>query len=204
MNKNYIYLTLLLIVLAGGLFLLPEKENYQHMDPEDLMWSIVQPTRYVSTDQVAKRIIEGDPTLELIDVRTIDEFEEFSLQGAINIPIDSIMVPEYQDYLGIEDMSAVFYSDDDIKADQAWVLAKRLGYDHIYVMKGGLNCWIRTIIKPERPASTAAASEFELYSFRRGASMYFTGAEIAIPDDEGKQKVQVARKKKTVVAEGGC
>jgi hypothetical protein len=149
-------------------------------------------------------IIEGDPTLELVDVRNEYDYFEYSLPKALSIPLDSIMVDPYQDYLGIENMYVVFYSNDDILADQAWVIAKRMGYGSIYVMKGGLNCWIRTIIQPEAPAETASKEEFELYDFRRGASMYFTGAELATSSESNAKSVTVKRKKKASVAEGGC
>lgn len=204
MNKNYIFLALLLIVLAGGLLFLPERDNYQQIKPEELMLDIVQTSRFVTTDQVAEMIIEGDPTLELVDVRSADEYGEFSLPGSINIPLDSLMIDEYQDYLGIEDMNVVFFANDDIKADQAWVISKRMGYSSLYVMTGGLNCWMKTIIQPEMPVETASKEEFEKYAFRKGASMYFTGAEIALPDNAGKSTVTVTRKKKSTVAEGGC
>jgi len=203
MNRNYIYLTILILLLAGGVFFLPERSNEKQLNPESLMWEIVQPTRYVSTDQIAERIIEADPTLELIDVRSTDEYEEFRLQGALNLPLDSILIESYQDYLGIEDMKAVFYSNDDIKADQAWVIARRLGYSNIYVMKGGLNCWINTIITPPKPKETDSKAAIELYSFRKGASVYFTGATLSESDDI-KSDVVVTRKKKKAVAEGGC
>ena len=168
------------------------------------MREIVQPTRYVTTDQVSSLIIQGDPTLILVDVRNEYDYFEYSLPNAVNIPLDSIMVEAYQEYLGIEDMHVVFFSNDDILADQAWVITKRMGYGSTYVMKGGLNRWITTIIQPERPDETASKAEFELYSTRRGASMYFTGAEIAAPEAGSKQAVTVKRKKKTTVAEGGC
>ena len=187
-----------------GVFFLPERENNQHMDPDELMLQIMQPTRYVSTDEIARMIIEKDPTLELIDVRSTDEYNEFRLENALNIPLDSIMVEAYQDYLGLEDMNAVFYSNDDIKADQTWVIAKRLGYNNIYVMTGGLNCWVSTIIQPVKPEETASLEEFELYSFRKGASIYFSGAVLDDSSDEAKSGVVVARKKKKAVAEGGC
>lgn len=204
MNRNYIVLTFLLLMLAGGLFLLPERQNYQHMDPEELMWDIVQPTRYVSTDQVAKMIIEGDPTLKLVDVRSAEDFQAFSLPAALNVPLDHLLDAENRDYIGLEDRSTVFYAEDDIKSDQAWVIARRLGYNSVYVMKGGLNCWIKTIIKPEMPAASAAKPDFDLYSFRKGASLYFTGTDIEATDEGSKQAVQVVRKKKSSVAEGGC
>lgn len=204
MNKNYIFLALLLIVLAGGLFFLPDRNNYLQIKPEKLMLDIVQTSRFVTTDQVAEMIIEGDPTLELVDIRSSDEYSEFTLPGSINIPLDSIMIDEYQDYLGIEDMNVVFFGNDDIKADQAWVIAQRMGYANLYVMEGGLNCWIKTIIQPERPIETASKEEFERYAFRKGASMYFTGTEISVPGESAKTAITVTRKKKKTVAEGGC
>jgi 3-mercaptopyruvate sulfurtransferase SseA len=114
------------------------------------------------------------------------------------------MVNDYHGYLGIEDMNVVFVSNDDIRADQAWVIAKRMGYSSLYVMKGGLNYWINTIIKPEQPDETASKEDFERYAFRKGAGMYFMGSEISVPDEVTKSAVTVKRKKKSTVAEGGC
>ena len=204
MNRNYIILAVLFLILAGGLLVLPERENYQQIKPEELMRDIVQTSRYVTTDQVAEMLIEGDPTIMLIDVRDAYDYFEYSLPKAHNIPLDSIMVDEYQDYLGIDNLNVVFFSNDDIRSDQAWVIAKRMGYGSIYVLKGGLNCWINTIIQPKVPEETASKEDFELYDLRRGASMYFTGAEIATTTEGGAKSVTVVRKKKTSVAEGGC
>lgn len=205
MNKNYIYLTVLILILSAGIFFLPERDNDNYLNPEELMREIVQTSRFVTTDDVAEMIIEKDPTLELIDVRSSDEYEEFTLQYAVNIPLDSINIESYQEYLGIEDMNAVFFSNDDIKADQAWVIARRLGYTNIYVLKGGLNCWVNTIIKPVKPGETESTEAFERYNFRKGASMFFTGAEINTADAGGeKSSLKITRKKKTAVAEGGC
>lgn len=205
MNRNYILLTALMIILAGGLLIVPERQQYHQISPDELLWEIIQPTRYVSTDKVAQLIIEGDPTLELVDVRQASDYEKFSLPNSINIPLDSLLQPAYQDYLGIEGMKVLFYSNDDIKADQAWVLAKRLGYNKIYVMKGGLNCWIKTIIQPQEPSANSPATEFALYDFRKGAQIYFTGAKTETSDKSSKKKkVKIQRKKKKTAASGGC
>jgi rhodanese-related sulfurtransferase len=203
MNRNYILLTVLLLVLSGGLLFLPERSNTVQVAPEDLMLDIVQPTRYISTDKVARMIIEKDPLLLLIDVRSDYEFEEFSLPGSVNLPMDSLLTDYADDILNIEDVNTVLFSDDDIKADQSWVIAKRLGYKNIYVMKGGLNCWITTVIEPEPPAETSPVTDFELYRFRQGASAYFTGTDISGESGE-KVKLNVTRRKKETVAEGGC
>lgn len=203
MNRNYIILTFIMILLAVGTVFLSTKREHEQIEPAQLLAEITQPTRFVTTDQVAKLIINHDPSLLLIDVRSADEYEKFSLPGAISLPIDSLMSKNYLGYLGIRGTKAVFYSDDDIKADQAWVLAKRLGFDNIYVMKGGLNCWMETIIRPEIPDADAPKTAWDNYSFRKGASMYFTGAETGT-GEASKVKIEVKRREKSSVAAGGC
>ncbi len=203
MNKNYIILTILMLVLAVGTLFLRMSNEPKQIDPEELLQEIIQPTRYVTTDQVAKMIIQGDPSLMLIDVRSTDEYIEYTLPGAVNIPLEDLLVEDNLLYLGIPGKKVVFVSNDDIKADQAWVLTKRLGYGSTYVLKGGINCWMQTIIDPQQPEETAAATDFETYSFRKGAQMYFTGAGS---DDGGSNQVnvQVQRRQKSNVAAGGC
>ncbi len=204
MNRNYIFLTLLMLALALGTFFLKKKPAGPETKPEALLLEIVQPTRYVSTDQVAKMIIQKDPSLEIVDVRSPGEFAKFTLPNAINLPPDSLLTPSGNEQLGIPGMKVVFISDDGIKADQEWVLAKRLGYKDIYVMKGGLNRWIETIIQPKEPGEGAPYTAFEQYEFRKGARLYFTGAKLKKTTGSKKIKVVVRRKKKAAVASGGC
>ncbi|RLD88278.1 MAG: hypothetical protein DRJ09_08730 [Bacteroidetes bacterium] len=205
MNRNYLFLTLLMLVLAIGTFFIKKDDVYKNqIKPETLLQVITQPSRYVTTDQVAKRIIEKDPTLELIDVRLPGDFDKFTLPDAINVPLKDIFTDKGQDNLGIEDLNVVFFSNDDIIADQAWVIATRLGYKNMYVMKGGLNCWIETIINPTMPPETASEIEFEQFRFRKAASLYFTGGSTTQPVSVTKAKVKVRRKKKEKAASGGC
>jgi rhodanese-related sulfurtransferase len=203
MNRNYIFLTALMLLLAVGTVFLSKSDKQKQIEPDKLLWEIIQPTRYVSTDEVAKMLIQKDPSIELIDVRTPKEFDSFSLPNAINLPLDSIASESSLEYFGIPGMHVIFFSNDAIQADQAWVMAKRLGFDATYVMKGGLNRWIETIIQPKEPAEGEARTAFELYQFRKGAQLYFTGAKVETTTKVKKEKVIIRRKKKAV-ASGGC
>ncbi|WP_167617662.1 rhodanese-like domain-containing protein [Maribellus sediminis] len=203
MNRNYIFLTILMLVLAGGTLFLSMNDEPDQIDPKVLLEEMIQPTRYVSTDQVAKMLIQGDPSLMLIDVRSEDDYSYYTLPGAVNIPLDSLLVNGNLSYLGMPGTKVVFVSNDDIKADQMWVLTKRLGYNSTYVLKGGINCWMQTIIEPQRPSDDAPAVDFETYTFRKGAQMYFTGAGIG-ESEATKVDVEVRRREKSNVAAGGC
>ena len=202
MNKNYLFLTILMLALAVGTLFLNKEKEYEQIKPDELLWDIIQPTRYVTTDQVARMIIAKDPTLELVDVRDAKQFGKFSLPNAVNVPLSDILKPENQDYFGIPGVKVVFYSNDDIRADQAWVITKRMGYNETYVMKGGLNCWIETIIQPKEPEETAPYTEFEKYQFRKGAKLYFTG--VKVESSVKKAEVKIKRRKKATMASGGC
>ncbi len=193
-----------MLVLAAGTWLLKKPSEFKQIKPDDLLWEMIQPTRYVTTDQVAKMIIQKDPSLELIDVRSANEYNEFTLPNAIHIPLDSILNSANTIYFGIKGMNVVFISNDDIKADQAWVISKRLGYKSMYVMKGGLNRWYETILDPQQPPETAPKKDFELFAFRKGAQLYFTGAEVETTSTQKKDKIVIQRKRKAPVASGGC
>jgi len=203
MKKNYIFLTAIMFLLAFGTLFFKEANKPEELEPQQLLWEIVRPGRYVTTDQVAKMIIQNNPSLEIIDVRNENEFNKYSLPNSINIPIDSLLTKNNLLYFGIPDIKVVFISNDDIQADQAWVLIKRLGFNNTFVMTGGLNRWMETIIEPPEPDPTEPATAFETYAFRQGAKMYFTGGKTEI-SEPSKINVQVRKRKKTNVVAGGC
>lgn len=203
MNRNYIFLTILMFILAIGTIFLNKPKGLKQIEPQELLREIIQPSRFVTTDQVAKMIIQKDPSLELIDVRSEDEFSKFSLPNAINVPLDSLLTENSLMNFGIPGTKVVFVGNDDIQSDQAWVLTKRLGFKRTYVMEGGLNRWIETIIQPQEPSDNEPYTAFETYEFRKGAQLYFTGAK-AETQEVSKVKIDIVRRKKTTVAGGGC
>jgi len=204
MKIKYIILAAILIIAGLGLVILPERTHSYETTPEELLVEINDPSRFLTSDQVAEMIINGDPTLFLIDVRDFYSFEEYSLPGAVNIPLEELLLEDWVDYLDQEDMSIVFFSNGDIYADQAWVLNRRLNRNNIYVLKGGLNCWAETILHPTRPVETAPTEAFDLYEFRKGASIYFGGSGNLPSSSEPTEIITVTRKKKENVVEGGC
>jgi len=210
-KKRYIFMASVLTGLALLLVLLPEKHTSKELKPEQLLQEINDNTRYVSTDEVAEKLIYGDAYLQLIDIRSFDDFRKFHLKGAINIPLDSILNKdekgnyEYEDILNQDVKTNVFYSNGTVYANQAWILLRRLNFKSNYVMKGGLNRWIETVIQPQRPLPTASQEEFYLYNFRRAASMFFGGGSVSSVAAEDNTPAPIIKKKGgKKEEEGGC
>jgi rhodanese-related sulfurtransferase len=205
MSFRYIILAIILLGAAFGLTLLPEKGYRSVVSPGDVLLKSTDQSRFLSTHDIAARIIERDPSILLIDIRMFDEYEAYNIPGSVNIPLEEILLENWRPYLNQDAMDIVFYSNSDVFAEQAWNLCYQSGYKNLYIMKGGLNQWFASIIQPTMPEETAPSEAFDLYSFERAASIYFggtpVGAETTAPVT--KKKV-VVRKKEKKAAEGGC
>ena len=210
-KKRYYFISGLVIILGIILLFLPFKKNINQISPENLLLSITNNDRFYSTDEVAKLIISGDPSIQLIDVRTPDEFAKFSLPGAINIPLANMLDKdeagdmEWEGYLNQDIKTNIFYSNGSVYANQSWMLTKRLNFPNNYVMKGGLNRWVETIMRPKRPMTSAEDDQWTRHEFRKGASIYFGGGSVLSSDDsKGSKKKAPVRKKKKKMQDGGC
>ena len=204
MSKRYIFLAFVLLASAFGLTRLQDKPDSNQIPANELLLEINDPAKYQSTHQIAKRLIERDPSLFLIDIRTAEQFEEYNIPGSFNIPLEEIMAPEWIDYVDQDAIDVVFYSNADVYADQAWMLYTQQGVQNLYVMKGGVNEWFNTIIQPTPPLETAPTEAFDLYAFERAACIYFGGASAGVASAPAPKKAVTVRKKEKKAAEGGC
>ena len=204
-KREYQIMALILVLLALGLVLLPKYKTNEGINPKLFVKNAVSTERYISTDKLADKLVNQDPTVLLIDTRTEKEYNEYALPNAVNIPLEKLLDEDYESYLDQDAYDVILYSNDNYHADQAWMLGNRLGYKNLYVLKGGLNEWFNTIISPKYPAETEPKEAFDLYDFRKAAGMYFgVGAPKSDKKVAPTKKVITVKKKKKRVAEGGC
>lgn len=206
MERKYTILAVLLIVLALGLVILPKKKELKETDPKVLLSAITEKSRFLSADQVTHRIIEKDPTLMLIDLRPATQFKAFALPGATNIQPESLLTAETMELLNQPGKDKVLYANSDLPAEKAWLIGTRYSINRLYILKGGLNEWFNTIIKPADAPSTASSADLDLLSFRNAARQYFTGAGQTSETTSAKApvKINVVRKAPEAKSGGGC
>ncbi len=202
---------LALILIPMGLIIaaVPQnKTNPYKLTAEQMLSEANSRTQFLAPEVVADMIIKKDPSLRLIDVRSQDEFEKYSLPGAINIPSSDLLSDNYTDILNQDIKMNVFYSNGTLAANEAWMVTRQLGYENNYVLEGGLNYWFEAILDPKKPSSTSSDEEFAKYDFRKSAGQALGGGGIAVQPAEGqdaftvKPVIKPAAKKKR--AAGGC
>lgn len=211
MNLKYIIFSAILFLAGLGLLFLDATPKSNELTPQQLLTAMNDPSRFISVDDVSDRIIKGDPTLMLFDLRSKEQFDAFTLPGSINIPPDSIQGDYFKALLTTEGKEFVLYSNGDDISTKAWIYLKRFSYKNVLIMRGGLNEWFNTIIKAEAPLPTEPVEMQDLYSFRMAAKQYFTGgSEVSIPansvksDKTVKKVVLKPAKPKSSGSAGGC
>lgn len=209
-KRSYQILAFILVLLAGGLLLMPKHEKQNGIQPELFVKNVLSKERYISTDELADRLVNQDPVLLLVDTRTTEEFEKYSLPNAINIPISQMFDENLNDYLDQDIYDIILFSNDNFLANEAWLLGSRMGYQRLHILDGGINAWFSTIIEPPYPKETMPTEAFDLYAFRKAAGKYF-GVENDSIEIEAKvikktapKKVVTKPKKKKRMPEGGC
>lgn len=202
---------LAMIIIPMGIIIaaVPQNKTKPYkLSAEQLLAEVNARTQYITPDAVADMLINKDPSIRLIDVRSQDEFEKFSLPGAVNIPVNDLLSGQWEDILNQDVKMNVFYSNGSLVANEAWMVTRQLGYTNNYVLEGGLNYWFDAFMNPQKPASTSPDEEFAKYDFRKsagaalggGSAVITTQSQSAAPSPKPAVK-PVAKKKK---AAGGC
>lgn len=146
--------SLALIVFACGAFLVGEPSK--SMTPTGgassadqtelaLMAAAEQGADHIEPEELADRLVNGDRSLLIIDIRTPTEFETFHIRGAVNVGM-----AELADYLTpYQDGSIiVLYSNGMTHPAQARDSLARLGYQNVYILTDGLKGFIERCLRP--------------------------------------------------------
>lgn len=197
-----------LLILLGALLALSPAGTRKAatFTPQALAEAITNETDHITAEQLAKWLIDKRPEVLVVDMRSAEEFAQYHIPGAINIPFVELFDEASQQTLS-NDKMIVLYSNGGTHAAQAWVLLKQMGIES-YVLLGGLNYWAEAILNPKAPNELAADSEILKYQLQKSASGFFApGGAIAAPADStiapAKPKVQIDLQKKKK-ARAGC
>ncbi len=205
--KPRVLLASVMVPLALIIAAVPANKTRQfRLTAVELLQEAGSGSQFISPDVVADMIVKKDPSLQLIDVRTPEEYAAFSLPGAVNIPLSNLLSEEYTDYLNQDARMNVFYSNGTVQANEAWMITRQLGYENNLVLEGGLNYWFGNILGATEPSQTSPNEEFAKYDFRKSAAAAMGGGAVVTTTDSAPvaaKKPPVASKAKKKVS-GGC
>jgi rhodanese-related sulfurtransferase len=158
----------------------------------------------MKADELAYLILHNPKKISLIDLRTPDEFNRFSLPGSINKAPSTLLDRDNRDLWNDPTKKKVLISNGGNEASEALVLLTRNGYRSVCVLDGGLNRFTEVIFKENQaPEGLKDMETISMYRFRKRAADAFSGAEgvLDLPQLKRKAAAPVVTIKKTG---GGC
>jgi rhodanese-related sulfurtransferase len=204
--KPRVILSIVFLALGFIIAAVPKNKTMQFkVTASDMLSDLNGRSQFIGPDEIADMLVNKDPILQLIDLRSPEEYQEFHLPGAVNIPLSQILEPDFRGYIDQDLRLSVFYANGSVKANDAWIICKQLGYKNNYVLEGGLNYWAETIMNPDRPSDTQSNDEIALYNFRMGASGALGGgASSDVESTISAPLPVVAKRPAKKKVQGGC
>lgn len=86
-----------------------------------------------------KKMIDDNSNIVVVDVRTKDEFRYNKLKGAINIPLQDISEDRVKKYIKNKNTLIIVYCEYGGRSKKALVKFKRMGYENVYNLEGGIS-----------------------------------------------------------------
>ncbi len=148
--------SLILVALACGLFVLSPVSTRASVQPANtaaatavdekaLMETVENARDHIEPEELADRLMAGEPDLVVVDVRPAAEFNAFHIPGALNVPLAEL-AEALQPYKnkGL----IVLYSNGMTHPAQARDSLQRLGFGHVYLLTDGLQGFRDRCLKP--------------------------------------------------------
>ena len=203
-NRNFA--VVLLLILGIILAISPAGTIRQtNLSADEMAQKVKSKSNQIAAEEVAHILIDKQPGVTLIDLRSQTEYNQYHLPTAIHLPLEDLFKPAALDTIDPEN-TLIIYSNGDAHAAQAWLLMQQQGYD-AFILTGGMNYWAQAIINPQKPDDLVADSEILRYHFRQSAAKFFTKGGVAEDTQPAAQKpavLKILKFKKKKKSDEGC
>jgi len=164
------------------------------VNEKDIALSTVGNSDKVSVTDLADWIIKGKSDFELVDLRSEEKFNEYSIPNAQCIPLVQLPSSEL-----LRNQKIIFYSDDDVTSSQAWFILKSKNYKGVYILDGGMNAWKEKVLFPKDPVN-GSKNELAQFEKLKEVAKYFGGqaqSDSLVTENKTQIKLPTANVNKT-------
>jgi rhodanese-related sulfurtransferase/uncharacterized membrane protein YedE/YeeE len=131
---------LLACSLVVFLFLPAERSSaYSETGPGALLQEWQSENHLVDPAKAVYDIIHGNDQAIFIDLRAPEQYQRFTLPGAVNIHPGEILNPSWRRFFRNDPRQKILIGDGTSLAALTWTALRRRGYEKVYMLDGGLN-----------------------------------------------------------------
>jgi len=193
----YLSMTAAGLILMVSPFLLPDRRDTLLNDANTSSVITENKVDKMTPDELAFRIMKNDDKLQILDFRKADEFAKFSLPKSTKFTFENFFEKDAVRLLLLKHKTNVIISNNETESMKMAFIAKKLGYDNIVVLEGGLDNFNNVILNKTNIESVRTSINDATYNFRLRASN-----EIPILAQQNKNAGGVKKTSKRAL--GGC
>jgi rhodanese-related sulfurtransferase len=139
------------------------------VNEKDLALSTVAGGDKINVTDLADWIIKDKSDFELVDLRSEEKFNEYTIPNSQNIPITQLSSADL-----LRNQKIILFSDDNIDAAKAWFILKSKKYNGVYILDGGLEAWNEKVLFPKAPIN-GNKDELTQFEKMKEVAKYFGG-----------------------------
>jgi rhodanese-related sulfurtransferase len=187
-------------VLAVGLVLLvmPDRKTELIGRVSDAGYMAGHPVATMDVDELAFRIVDNDPRLKIIDIRTPGAFGRLALPGSQNVALREFFSKDSAALLSLRHVKKVIVGDTETGERAACLLAESLGYENLAALRGGFGAFQATFLGSAAAPPEAGRWAADVAGFREKAR----GDILQMIANAKTTGVKVPKKQRKIV--GGC
>lgn len=186
------------VIALGILFIfMPDRKTDLTNKVSNPNYAGAHPVKVMDVDELAFRIVDMEPNIKIIDIRSAQEFAKLSLPGSSNIQQADFFGKEWAASFSQRHVKKVLVGDNEAQEHTAYLLLQELGYENLAVLQGGFNAFDKTILNPSIFVPTGSKWDNDVIQFRQQARV-----EIQKMIEANKNKAPKEIKQKKI--QGGC
>jgi rhodanese-related sulfurtransferase len=187
------------VVSLGIIFIfLPDRKTHLVDKVSDPTYLSTHPVKLMTADELAFRIVDHEPRMRIIDIRTPAACAKLALPGSSNIQVRDLFGKDWITMLSQRHVKKVVVADSEPEEHAAGLLLEELGYENIAALQGGLDAFNATIMNPSAVIPAGTRWDTDVFRFRETARKDIL-AMIEKNKNGGSKEIKKVKK-----IQGGC
>jgi rhodanese-related sulfurtransferase len=186
------------IVLLGVVFLfLPSRQTHIISKVTSASYVATHSVKNITPDELAYRIMDKESGVQIVDMRSAEQFTAFALPGSVNVQVKDLFGKELTPIFSNRRVVKVVVGFNEDESRTAALLLQEMGYENVAMLQGGIENFQHTILAA-KVADTGTRWDADVNTFRIKAST--TISKMIIDAKNAQPKTARVQKK----IQGGC
>ena len=187
------------VLALGVIFVfLPDRKTHLIDQVSRVEYVNTHSAKIMSADELAFLIVDREPKLRIIDLRSASGYAKRALPGSSNVSMRDLFGKEWSSLLSRVHDKKVIIAEDESSERTAYFLLQKLGYENLAMLEGGFPKFEGTILSNTPFIATGSRWDEDVMKFRTAARIEITKR---IEEEKNSALKPVSKLKKI---QGGC